>query len=144
MNRGASYVKSKKSIEDELLRMFAGFPRYQYSTCQKNRVLWHPHCNVFQNDDKMIVIAEIAGVESKDMNITVEEDLLRVSGERRLVCDDNKTIYHNLEINCGSFERNIHIPRAFVGGRVSAKINNGILKIEISKPEKKDINITVE
>ncbi len=57
---------------------------------------------------------------------------------------EERSTFLNMEINYGPFERNIHLPREFVGGKISARYVNGFLKIEVTRTQSSTIKVEVE
>ncbi|MCD6595422.1 Hsp20/alpha crystallin family protein [bacterium] len=137
-------LKGKKSAQDELIRMLAGFSQMHLPALMDELNKWHPPIDVVENDDKLIIIAEIAGIDIKNISITQAEDVITIQGIRNEIIGELSPIFHRMEVNYGPFERNIRIPLCFAGGDISAKYNNGFLRIEIEKNEDTFETITIE
>ena len=138
------FVKDKKSVEDELLRLFHGFSRQSVGVLDKMVSLWHPPTDVFQSDDKLVITCEIAGLSEDVIQITTKGRLLKICGSRKEPRCIRGMIFHNMEINYGSFERNIRLPEIFVNSKIKAKYSNGFLRIELSARNTDKIEIEVE
>lgn len=108
---------------------------------------WTPNFEIMQNNDHYIINAEIAGLSKKDITIEIDGELLKISGERSSVYN-NDDAYTNRysEINYGSFIKSFRLPENTMENKISAKMNNGILFITIPTikpviPETKKIKI---
>ena len=75
---------------------------------------WQPGIDIFETEKAVVVRAEIAGVRREDVRVTVDDDLLRISGSRRAPSRTDVRRLHQMEIACGPFERAIRISRRFV------------------------------
>jgi len=72
--------------------------------------VWHPKCDVFQTDKEWIVVAELAGVEKDEINITASPEYLRISGTRNFPSTNCPLCYFSMEIETGKFDRRIYFP----------------------------------
>lgn len=144
MAQSAIMVKHKKMVEDEHLRVFASFSHLNSGVLNKIVTKWYPPTDVYNTDDTLIVISEIAGVSSENIKISSEGELLKIEGERPEISSNCRATYHNMEINYGPFERNIHMPKSFVGGEIIANYTEGFLRIEVKKPITSKVIIDVE
>ncbi|MFP4459532.1 MAG: Hsp20/alpha crystallin family protein [Candidatus Zixiibacteriota bacterium] len=134
--------REKKKVHDEHLRVFASFSHLNTGALHKMISKWHPPTDVYHTDDKLVIISEISGIDRDEISIVSEGSLLRIQGERSEITCSERATYLNMEINFGAFERNINLPKPFIGGRIIANYNNGFLKIEVEKAD--NINIKVE
>jgi len=128
----STILKDPKSLEDELVRMLAGFSQMHLPSVMDEVNRWHPPIDVMEIDDKFIIIAEIAGISTSDVSISQTDDIIIIRGNRHENLTHSSPMFHHMEINYGPFERNIKLPARFIGGNVSASYKNGFLKIEIS------------
>ncbi len=102
-----------------------------------------PKIDVSEADDAIDVTAELPGVEEKDIDITLLEDVLTIRGEKKDERDDKDKNWHVVERRYGAFSRSIALPCEPDASKVEAKFSNGILHIhlpksaDIAKKEKK-------
>lgn len=97
---------------------------------------WMPAMDVREEDDAFIVTAELPGLTKKDIELTVEENQLMLSGERRWEAkegDEDK--YHRVERSYGKFLRTFTLPSHVDADAVKAKFKDGVLNVEIPKVE---------
>lgn len=110
------------------------------------RQSWTPSIDVIETDGDIKLKAELAGIDPKDINIEVQDNVLTVSGERRFEEEVKEDKYYRIERRYGSFSRSIALPQAINESNIEAKYENGILEVivpkaEIAKPKK--IAVTV-
>ena len=94
-----------------------------------------PAVNLWQGDDGMAITAELPGVEPSDLDISVKEDVLTVSGERKPPQVAEGARWHRKERGFGKFNRAIRLPFHAVEDRVEARFENGVLRILVGRPE---------
>jgi len=135
-------LKDPKSLEDDVIRLLAGFSQMHLPSLMDELNRWHPPVDVFETEDKLIILAEIAGISVDKISIKQIENTIIISGNRDEILPEPSPMFHHMEINYGPFERVIRLPVKFVGGEVSAKYRNGFLRVEIK--ENKTVSRTIE
>ena len=95
----------------------------------------YPKVNVYEYDTKIGVIAEIPGLDKKDLNVEVEDGVLTVSGEKSHGFDEGKAQVLRRELKHSSFKRQFTLGEMLDGDNISANFKDGILSIEIPKIE---------
>ena len=105
-----------------------------------------PAVNIWTNDeDGVIVTAELPGVDPDDINISVTRDTLTISGTRRLIVGLETEHYHRREQRFGDFIRVVQLPYTVNNETVEATVNKGILWISLPRAEaEKPKQITVK
>ena len=96
---------------------------------------WVPSADIVENEKDFIVRAELAGVDPKEVRLTVNENVLTISGERKFDYDDEKDNYHRLERLYGSFTRSFTLPRTIDEDKIHADYKHGVLTIRLTKHE---------
>jgi len=94
---------------------------------------WVPPLDLYESKDKLILLLELPAVEKKEIEVTLQEDILTITGIRRSLLPQGEHICHRMEIQQGRFLRKIKLSRPVKGDKISARLKNGILKIEIPK-----------
>ena len=97
---------------------------------------WAPSVDIFENDNELIVKAELPAVDPKDVELNVENNVLTISGERKLEFEDKKENYHRIERAYGSFSRSFSLPRLIDETKIQATYKDGVLTVLIPKHEK--------
>jgi len=108
---------------------------------------WSPALDVHETEDAYVVEAEVPGLDKKDIEITVLEDLLTIKGERKRDEEVKEDSYHRIERTYGSFQRSISLPNSVDSGKVAAHFKNGVLHITLPKREEakpREIQVEVE
>ena len=105
---------------------FAAVPRYGLQQS------WRPAVDVFRERDGIAVIAELPGVDQADVQVTVEDQRLRIAGLRRppQLADADP---QRLEIDYGPFERLIALPADSDGERITAHLRHGLLTVHVPR-----------
>ena len=94
-----------------------------------------PPVNVFQTDEGLTVTAEVPGVESKNLTVEAEGDVLRLSGTRKAPEGAADEAFHRRERKTGDFTREIRLPAGLDTDKVEAKLADGILTVHMPKAE---------
>jgi HSP20 family protein len=94
---------------------------------------WAPTADVVESDDAIVITAELPGVKDEDVEITVEEGVLRIAGERRLQEEVKEDHAYRLERSYGAFERRFPLPPGVREEDITAGIAYGVLKITVPK-----------
>jgi HSP20 family protein len=104
-----------------------------------------PSIDVSETDDQFLISAQLPGMKKDDINISLENGRLSISGERSFEKEEKNKKYHRVETKFGSFERSFQLPDNVDEESISASYENGLLNISIDKSEeevKKKIEIT--
>ena len=98
----------------------------------------YPKVNVYEYDEKVGIVAEIPGLEKKDLTVEVEDGTLTISGVKHHIKEDEGAKVIRRELKASSFKRNFEIGENLDGENIKAVFKNGILNIDIPKiePEK--------
>jgi HSP20 family protein len=94
---------------------------------------WAPKLDVTETKEAIVVKAETAGVDPQDIQISLQEQLLTIKGEKRQEKDEKDEQYHRMERSYGSFARSIRLPVPVDAGKVNASFKNGLLTITLPK-----------
>ena len=92
---------------------------------------WSPNTDVYVTDDGLVIKLELAGMRREDLELTVEDQLLKISGQRPDGCRNAKCSFLAMDINYGAFERVIEVPRGYDLHRAQAAYQNGFLRIDV-------------
>jgi len=89
--------------------------------------------NLAESEGEVTVTAELPGVDPKDVDISVSDNLLTIRGEKKQEKEDRKRNYHYVERRFGSFHRSIQLPSSIDANKVDASFKNGILTVTLQK-----------
>ncbi|HEY7637149.1 MAG TPA: Hsp20/alpha crystallin family protein [Gemmatimonadales bacterium] len=97
---------------------------------------WFPPSDIFEDERAVKIVAEIPGVRSEDVKITLENNLLTIRGEKRQEAEEGNERVHRYERSYGSFERTFALPRSVDPDQIQASNENGVLTVTLPKVEK--------
>ena len=97
---------------------------------------WRPAVDIKEEKNCFLIVADVPGINPKDIEITMENGVLTVKGERHLDAEDSDENYKRVERMHGTFYRRFSLPDTADGERIEAKGSNGVLEITIPKHEK--------
>jgi HSP20 family protein len=93
---------------------------------------WMPPVDIFQNGDQELVLkAEIPDMNREDIDITVENFVLTVKGEKKFASDVKEEQYHHVERRYGAFSRSFSLPQTVDASKVAAEYRNGVLTVRL-------------
>ena len=95
----------------------------------------YPKVNVYEYDDKVGVVAEIPGLDKKDLSVEVEDGVLTISGDKHGLFDDKGAKVIRRELKHSSFKRSFELGELLDGENIKASFKDGLLSIEIPKTE---------
>jgi HSP20 family protein len=98
-----------------------------------SEAVWRPPTDVYETDDSVVVVVEIAGLDQGDYTITLSGRTLLISGERRDPAE--KLTYQQMEIRHGRFRTQVHLPWALEPQGQQASYANGFLKVVLAKAQ---------
>ncbi|MGM0439341.1 MAG: Hsp20/alpha crystallin family protein [Patescibacteria group bacterium] len=94
-----------------------------------------PEMDVYETEDSIVAEISAPGMESENLDVSIEEGALRVRGDKSEEIEDEEKGYYRKEIRRGSFERVVRLPSNIDEENVQASYEDGILKIEIPKTD---------
>jgi HSP20 family protein len=97
--------------------------------------LWTPAVNVEETDDELVLSADLPGLTVDEVNLEIENNVLSISGERRLSEESEmeERRYHLFERRFGPFNRTFTLPRTVDAERISARFDSGVLYVHLPK-----------
>ena len=95
----------------------------------------YPKVNVYEYDDKVGIIAEIPGLDKKDLKVDVEEGILIISGDKHGLFDDGGAKVLRRELKHSSFKRQFELGEQLDGDNIKASFKDGLLSVDIPKVE---------
>lgn len=99
---------------------------------QPDRV-FRPPMDIYETDEHLVVVLEIAGMKPEDIQVTFEKDLLSIRGRRTEVIFKPKIRLHQMEIDYGPFERTIRVPFPLMEDEFKAIYQQGLLAVSVPK-----------
>jgi len=105
---------------------------------------WAPSVDIYENENEVVLAAEIPGVDEKDVEIKVEDNNLILKGERKFEKEAKEENYHRIERSYGSFFRSFALPAYIEQDKIEAEHENGVLRVRMpKKPELKPRKVKI-
>jgi HSP20 family protein len=95
---------------------------------------WLPTVESFERDGHYVIRADVPGVDSKGVEVTVLNDALTLKGERKRTNEVKEKDYHYSETAYGRFESRLTLPKGVEADKIAAKFENGVLEISVPLP----------
>jgi HSP20 family protein len=92
---------------------------------------WAPAIDVVTRDSDLVIRAELPGVKQEDVDITLENNVLTISGERKAEQEEERGGYHVRERRYGSFSRSLALPEGLDESKIHARYDNGVLEVTV-------------
>jgi HSP20 family protein len=125
------------AIQNEMNRLFDNLFQDPFDlvplTIRKLPADFSPRVNVSETEAAMQVTAELPGMEEKDIQISLEQDYLLLSGEKKSEIEESGKNFHRYERSSGSFQRAIPLVSEIQEDKVEATFKNGVLSITLPK-----------
>ena len=96
---------------------------------------WSAGVDILENENDLVLKADVPGVEPKDIDIRMENGTLTIKGERKFENDGSHKGYHRIERSYGSFARSFALPDTVNPDKVKADFKNGVLTVTLPKKE---------
>lgn len=122
-------------LRDEVDRLFDRLP-LQMPSFRFARVATVPAIDMSETDKAYKVTAELPGMDPENVDVTFEDGLLRIAGEKLEQREEDEQGYRFSERKYGSFERVVQLPAAAQGDKIKAKFKDGVLTLTIPKDAK--------
>jgi len=95
-----------------------------------------PATDIVESDTHYILRADLPGVAEEDLSVTLEDDVLTISGERRSQLEQRRGGYVRYERTAGSFRRSVRLPEGVDADGIEAHFDRGVLEVTVPKPER--------
>ena len=129
-----------KELEDMEKRFstYLGRPAVQTETGKEAMTVaeWSPLVDITEDEKEYLIKADLPEVKKEDVKLTVQDDVMSISGERKYEKEEKGKKYHRVERAYGSFMRSFTLPEDADGSKVSAEYKDGVLKVHLPKSEK--------
>jgi HSP20 family protein len=112
-----------------------GLHGQQQGSARATTTAWAPALDISERKDAYLVTVELPGVEADELQITLEDGLLTIQGERHFAHDSSEQQFHRVERRYGAFRRSIILPAHVMGEGIEASADNGVLQIMVPKME---------
>jgi HSP20 family protein len=96
---------------------------------------WSPAVDMFEKDDKVVIKAELPGLDKKDVSLDLQNGVLTLKGERKHENEVKEGNFYRREMSYGKFVRSFSLPADVDADKIKAEFQNGLLTVEVPKPE---------
>lgn len=98
--------------------------------------VYSPDIDVRETTDAVKIAAEMPGIDEKDIDVSLHDGMLTISGEKKFTKEENELGYHRIERSYGCFTRDIPLPDGVENDKVGAIFKNGVLTVTLPKTQK--------
>jgi HSP20 family protein len=122
-----------RNLQDEMTRLFVGVaPRGREEMAGGS---WIPSVDIYEDKDKLVLEADLPGLNRDDFDISVENNVITLKGERKFENKVEGDNYHRVERSYGAFSRSFTLPQTVTAESAAAEFENGILRVSLPKRE---------
>ncbi len=122
--------REMSNLDDQFARLWRGL-----AEGRGRQESWLPAVDVFDTQDAVVLKAELAGMDPDDIEISVEDNVLTIKGERKFEEKVDEERYYRVERRFGSFQRSLALPQGVKPEDIVASYDDGILEVRVPKAE---------
>lgn len=142
--RGLMPWTGMANMKSEMDRLFDRFSELRWNELPALGD-WAPSMDVSETKESLVCRVEVPGMEQKDIQISLQENLLTIKGEKKQEKEEKDEHYHRIERSYGAFTRSLRLPVAVDPGKVTATVKSGVLTVTLPKtPAAKGTTIPVK
>ena len=127
------------SLHREMNRLFDDVLRGSLGPSQNEPLgqsgMLTPHIDVSETENEVRICAELPGVRDEDIDVSLDDDILTIRGEKKFERKDDKENFHFMERSYGSFQRSLRLPYSVNPDEVKAHVENGVLTVTVPKTQ---------
>ena len=137
------------AVQDRLNRIFDDTFRGNPRGTEEDWALggqWAPSVDIFEHEGNLVLRAELPGIEPKDVDVHVENNVLTLRGERKFESEVKREKYHRVERAYGTFSRSFTLPNVVDTEKIKAEYKDGMLQVTLPQREEakpKQIQVAV-
>jgi HSP20 family protein len=124
-----------RNLQEEINRLFSTNLSRTFSDEGIARGTWTPNVDIYENKDQIVLEAELPGMNREDFELTIENNVLTLRGERRFEKRSETDTHHRVERAYGSFSRSFTLPQTVSAEGATADYKNGVLRVVLPKRE---------
>src|SRR5437667_7776069 len=124
-----------RTLQQEVNRLFTGNLPRSFDDEGIARGAWSPSVDIYENKDHIVLEAELPGMNREDFELSVENNVITLHGERQFEKKDDTDNYHRVERSYGSFTRSFTLPQTVSADGATAEYRNGVLRVTLPKRE---------
>lgn len=124
-----------KSLQDEMNRLFMTSVPRGFGQEDMASGGWAPSVDIYESENEIVLEAELPGMKREDFEVSIENNVITLKGERSFEKKDERDNYHRVERAYGSFTRSFSLPRSVSADGTAADFKDGILRVSLPKKE---------
>jgi HSP20 family protein len=126
--------RGMSSLQDQVNRLFEDAHRTGGGS-ESSLTSWAPAVDIHETENELVVTADLPGMNEKDLDVRVENNLLTIRGERKMESSVNEENFLRVERSYGSFSRSFALPNTINTEEIKADYRNGVLTVKLPKRE---------
>ena len=146
--RRSDLARPWPSLRDEINRLFDdSFTQDLLPRSFGGMREWTPALDISETEEAVVVKAELPGLEANDVEVTLQDNVLTIQGEKKEEKEEKSKNFHRVERSYGQFERSFQLPTTVKDDKVEAAFKNGVLTVELPKAEEakaRSVKIKIE
>jgi HSP20 family protein len=107
----------------------------RFPELEEDSVVWRPSLDLSESENEYKVLADLPGLSKEDIKISLRDNVLTISGERKYEKKDDSKDYFSMERAYGKFERSVSLPDKIKESEIKANYKNGVLTVFLPKSE---------
>src|SRR5215468_4523983 len=123
-----------RTLQEEVNRLFSTNLR-TFGDEGIGRGAWNPSVDIYENKDQIVLEAELPGMKQEDFDLSIENNVITLRGERKFEKTDETDNYHRVERSYGAFTRSFTLPQTVSVEGATAEYSNGVLRVTLPKRE---------
>jgi HSP20 family protein len=124
-----------RTLQEEVNRLFSTNLTRGFGEEGIGRGAWNPSVDIYENKDQIVLEAELPGMNRDDFELSVENNVITLRGERQFEKKEDSDNYHRVERSYGSFTRSFTLPQSVSADGATAEYRNGVLRVTLPKRE---------
>src|SRR6185369_6261113 len=124
-----------RTLQEEVNRLFSTNLSRSFGDEGIGRGAWAPSVDIYENKDQIVLEAELPGMKQDDFDLSIENNVITLRGERKFEKTDETDNYHRVERSYGAFTRSFTLPQTVSAEGATAEYTNGVLRVTLPKRE---------
>lgn len=124
-----------RTLQEEVNRLFSTNLTRSFGDEGIGRGAWAPSVDIYENKDQIVLEAELPGMKQEEFDLSIENNVITLRGERKFEKTDETDNYHRVERSYGSFTRSFTLPQTVSAEGATAEYSNGVLRVTLPKRE---------
>ena len=123
-----------RGLQDDINRAFSS----SFNRSGDNELMrgaWSPNVDIYENKEQIVLEAELPGMNREDFDLSVENNVITLRGERQFEKKEEQDNFHRVERSYGSFTRSFTLPPTVASDSADAEFENGVLRLTLAKRE---------